>query len=206
VPPLGRHYSEVWEEEDQALIAQHNSIFQSDPSLGPSLTSFPSLSADPSQSQQPQSVGLSSTNEVVPNGTGTNPPATDVLTDPDLVMEKKSLGPFTERVLSALLALPGSSTSSIAQASKPVTNEESTQPLVSVTGDAPTPNPMANGGPASSGALSAGPSMAPLAAPPISTTPISFMDLEARLRLELKACGLLGAEEVRLLLPCNRRS
>ncbi|KAF9521157.1 hypothetical protein BS47DRAFT_1357078 [Hydnum rufescens UP504] len=100
VPKLGRHYSEVWEEE----------------------------TAPPSHYQALRQSTL--------------------LT--------KGLGPLTERVISALLSVPG-------------------QPPPK-KGDDDNPAPNASG----------------------TTTqlaPVSFHDMETRLKIELRACGLLGTEE-----------
>jgi transcriptional adapter 3 len=89
---------------------------------------------------------------------------TEPLTESDLNMQKKGLGPLTERVISALLSVPG-------------------QPPPK-KGDDDNPAPNASG----------------------TTTqlaPVSFHDMETRLKLELRACGLLGTEEVSGSRPRN---
>lgn len=77
-------------------------------------------------------------------------------------MQKKGLGPFTERVISALLSTPGQS------------------PPKKVDDDGPAPNASAS---------------------TVQLAPVSFQDMETRLKLELRACGLLGAEEVSYTPP-----
>lgn len=80
------------------------------------------------------------------------------ISDKDLPMQKKSLGPFTERVISALLGTPGHPASQVPDAELP------------------------GAGPPHTSAI-------PLA-------PVSFSDMETRLKLELRACGLIGVNEV----------
>lgn len=77
IPKLGRHYSEVWEEEDIALYG------------GP----LPGFSV----TQTGGGDGLSSAPAPKWN------PST--LTDKDLAMEEKGHGPLTERLVSALLPM-----------------------------------------------------------------------------------------------------
>lgn len=141
------------------LIAAQQSIFQTDPNPAPN------------------GMVLAAQN----GGTSTNGPASpirqtsghvilaDSLTESDLATQKKSLGPFTERILSALLMEPGVTTSK----PPPPTNGEDDAPGAVPSGSHPTNT--------------------------VTPTPVSFYDLETRLRLELKACGLLGAEEVKYL-------
>jgi transcriptional adapter 3 len=135
------------------LLAAQQSIFQTDPNPVPN--------------------GLILTGQNgIPSANGpTSPmrhsvPAAEGLTEGDLATQKKSLGPFTERVLSALLTESGTGTSKL----PPSANTEDDGPGRGPSG----PNP----------------------ANTVTPTPVSFHDLETRLRLELKACGLLGAEEV----------
>lgn len=172
-------------------------IFQSDPSLAPN-QNFASTSGLGGQIATTDLAGPSSSTSG-PNGAPLNP-FTDTLTDKDLVMEKKSLGPFTERVLSALLPLgdptfkPRSAVSDEGSPSK--------QPPTAGTSAAGTSTPSTMQIDTPGGSTStlqtdlvvagAGPAL-----PSISPTPIHFFDLETRLRMELKACGLLGPEEVR---------
>lgn len=204
LPPIGRHYSEVWEEEDQALQAQHNMIFQSDPSLHPN-QGFASSSLSgqlPGVSDPSQIAGPSSATSVLtgPNAIGTKPTSSDTLTDKDLVMEKKSLGPFTERVLSALLPVrdpilkPRSVVSDDTSPSKVPQNADRAASSALVAGTTPgVPTPTS----ATPQGTDATTGEAGLAASTISPAPVHFLDLETRLRMELKACGLLGPEEVR---------
>ncbi|KAF8319448.1 hypothetical protein DL93DRAFT_2164651 [Clavulina sp. PMI_390] len=149
IPKLGKHYSEVWEEQEKLLLATQQSLFP-EASVGINGTSFAASNGS--------TAPLDTKAGILNNGTS------DTLTDADLPTEKKSLGPFTERILSALLAESGA--------------------LATLPESKPTSEELA---PPPSGSTAPAPSVTP--------TPVSFYDLETRLRLELKACGLLGAEE-----------
>ncbi|EPQ50614.1 hypothetical protein GLOTRDRAFT_141416 [Gloeophyllum trabeum ATCC 11539] len=84
MPKLGRHYSEVWEEEDIAYY-------------GMPLTDIASVRA-----AQVAAAATSSSTGPLPKWD----PST--LTESDAVTEEKGHGPFTERLLSALLPIPDS--------------------------------------------------------------------------------------------------
>ncbi|KAF8344132.1 histone acetyltransferases subunit 3-domain-containing protein [Cantharellus anzutake] len=148
VPPLGRHYSETWEEQDQLLAAQHQALFHGDgtslPPLTPTSGHINGILAN-AASLNPLTAA------------GKNPPVPEPLNDKDLSMQKKTLGPFTERVISALLGTPGH----------------------------PVP-PTADAEPHGVG---------PSSALTIPLAPVSFSDMETRLKLELRACGLIGVDE-----------
>lgn len=137
------------------ILAAQQSIFQTDPNPAPNglilavQNGMPSAGGPTSPTRHPSGHVI----------------AADSLTDSDLATQKKSLGPFTERVLSALLTEPGVATSNL----PPQANTEDEPPGKGPSGSTVTP------------------------------TSVSFHDLETRLRLELRACGLLGAEEVSML-------
>lgn len=78
VPKLGRHYSEVWEDEDIALDGLPLPGFTVTRTGGSEgLSSAPAPKWDPS-----------------------------TLTEPDLLVEERGHGPLTERLVSALLPMP----------------------------------------------------------------------------------------------------
>jgi len=138
------------------ILAAQQSIFQTDPNPAPDglilavQNGMPSAGGPTSPTRHPSGHVI----------------AADSLTNGDLATQKKSLGPFTERVLSALLTEPGVATYNL----PPQANTEDEAPGKGPSGSNP--------------------------ASTVTPTPVSFYDLETRLRLELRACGLLGAEEV----------
>jgi transcriptional adapter 3 len=144
------------------LLAAQQSIFQTDSNPVPNGLVVGAQNGIPSAN-----VSISPTRQT----SGQVVIAVDGLTDSDLATQKKSLGPFTERILSALLTEPGVSTSML----PPPTNGEDEAPGAGPSGPTPVNT--------------------------VTPTPVSFHDLETRMRLELKACGLLGAEEVKY--PCS---
>lgn len=78
MPTLGRHYSEVWEDEDIALYGGPLPGFSATRFAGPeNLSKAPAPKWDPS-----------------------------TLNEPDLVTEERGHGPLTERLVSALLPMP----------------------------------------------------------------------------------------------------
>lgn len=89
MPKLGRHYLDVWEDQDAGLIP---------PTLAGSVN-------DTNEAQQASSS--SSTPSVFDAPMPKWDPST--LTETDLVVEERGHGPLTERVISALLPLPDQS-------------------------------------------------------------------------------------------------
>ncbi len=145
MPPLGRHYSEVWEEQDQALFHGDGTSL---PPQTPTSGHINGLMTHPANLSPLTATGKSSSESIPP----------EPIDNKDLPMQKKSLGPFTERVISALLGTPDHSVSQVPEAE-------------------------ASG-------------VGPQHASTIPLAPVSFLDIETRLKLELRACGLIGVDEV----------
>lgn len=76
MPKLGRHYLDVWEDQDQGILPASSILVE--PQIAP-----PSTFAAPTPKWDPST-----------------------LSEPDLVGEEKGHGPLTERVISALLPIP----------------------------------------------------------------------------------------------------
>lgn len=180
LPPLGKPYQQVWDEEDR-LIAQSlpvpiissTSPYRPNPNGGPVNKSldYPRMSRKEFEYDSRE------------------------LKEEDLVVEDKGAGPLTERVVSALLAA----------------REEADAPIGFL--------PPASGEGSSSGGASGAKGMQVDQAAgqvgegawggPLDPGPerLGMGDMEARMRKELQAVGLLGEEEVSLLmLPLHRVS
>ncbi|KDQ18650.1 hypothetical protein BOTBODRAFT_171450 [Botryobasidium botryosum FD-172 SS1] len=143
IPKLGRHYTEVWEDEETGDTGHANSI-----SLHHSFSN-----AGPSDlSSSRGGMGLTKWN-----------PAS--LEEADLAMERNGLGPVTERLVSALLEVPGGSDVQMQSAGEDEGPRRGAMTSGSTTVPAPAPAPTAD-----------------------------VMDLEERLRAELKAVGLLDSD------------
>lgn len=196
IPALGKHYTEVWEEEDRLAAIAAAAAAQSWPrgySLDrsmlpledppPSATSaislhnpYPNPNGTVSGSQSQGKEGdapMSGDNTFQAVGIRPDLAVWDprTITEGDLAAEEKALGPVSERIMSAfLLELPATHKS----------REDEMSAIVAsgVTGTGPKiPN---------SGSKSAS----------AGNTITTVGDLEARIRAELKGLGLLGEEEV----------
>ena len=109
MPPLGRHYSEVWEELDRAALGlaplpPHKATTIRNP-YAAWTAPLPSTSANPPITLT--NLSLQPHSNIPPPNKGIRwDPAT--LTEQDLITEEHGSGPLTERMFSSFLYMPGS--------------------------------------------------------------------------------------------------
>lgn len=109
MPPLGRHYSEIWEEQDRAALGlaplpPHKVTTIRNP-YAAWTDPIPPQSANPAMSLT--NLSLQQHSNIPPPNKGIRwDPAT--LTEQDLVTEEHGSGPLTERVFSSFMHLPSS--------------------------------------------------------------------------------------------------
>jgi transcriptional adapter 3 len=190
-PSLGRHYSEVWEEEEAngALIPTVYLPSGAAPLLPTSMSALPSASVfapNGSVNRPATSVGAASMNgRIVSQPTSLSTISETPKFDPRNLKddhlyggssEDVRSGPFTERLLAALLPTPPSSASSVIDAAAPNSSN----------GDGHNANQRMQ-------VLTNGHHMSSTSS---TSRPQDMAEYEERLRRELKAIDVLGDEDI----------